>query len=117
MSQYLTPSIRDSFRYNADYKHLDKWHDADWQYRVLTNTNIDDDGLEEGYTQTIIIDTTDDLTIEDVFSAMSGLMSQGCSCEHDCCGHYFGGLSQVKSASHSHKSNKFILTANYSRNY
>lgn len=117
MSEYLTPSIRDSHKYNADWKHLDSWHDADWQYRVLTSTTIDEAGLEESYTQTTIIKTTDNLTIEDVFTAMSGQMSQGCSCEHDCCGHYFGGLSQVISAHHSHKSNKFILTANYSRNY
>ena len=37
----------------------------------------------------------------------------GCTCEHDCCGHWFGGVSKIR----TNGPREVIVEASYSRNY
>lgn len=109
----VRPSIRKTFKYNPDYAYLDDWVEADWTYSVTHSVTHHDDDLEESVRVITTILTSRELDDDDIHAAFQGELAKGCSCEYDCCGHYFGGLSAVSQLSRL----EWRITASYSRNY
>jgi len=111
--EWITPRIRKTFRYNADWSHLDEWEDAVWSYAIVNQSEQHDGDLEEGVRVIATIMTDNAVNKDEIEAAFRGELVKGCSCEHDCCGHYFGGLSNVTQLSRL----EWRITAAYSRNY
>ena len=49
---------------------------------------------------------------DDIISALHDLVRHGCSCEHDCCGHYHGGAEEIID-----RHPIYLITAVYAPNY
>lgn len=104
---------RTTRRYNPDYAYLDNWEALSWSWSELRFNNVyryDDD---DGYTQLQHILIKGDAILEDVYEVLRDNNLRGCSCEHDCCGHYFGGVRGVTRLN----DHEYIIESSYSRNY
>lgn len=109
----IRPSIRKTFKYNPDWSHLDEWEDADWTYTICRTGEEQLDDCDDSVKTTMIIVTSRPVTDDEIHAAFRGELAKGCSCEYDCCGHYFGGFSDAKQLS----AECWSITASYSRNF
>jgi len=120
---WFHPNIRKTFKYVPSCSHMDEWEPAEWQARVCSTGRVEDhndeDNMEDSHSIHTIIETDVVVTEEQVTEAFKGDLAEGCSCEHDCCGHFHGGLTRVIPFDH-HKYNtgkSWLLVSGYSRNY
>jgi len=100
-----------SHRYNPDYAYLDSGEDLDWYWWIASETKSYDD--EGGVYYNHLINVIGEHTIEDFKDVMRDEFRRGCSCEYDCCGHYFGGAGTIKQLSKC----EYIVVAAYHPNY
>lgn len=87
-------SMRLTHGYTNGWSHLDKWHD-------MGTARIVDMGKrrqrEESYSQTQILEVNaPGYRPQNIMRALYETLRFGCCCEHDCCGHYFGGASRIR---------------------
>ena len=61
--------------------------------QVIGEQVITDDGesIEAEY-HLRLIDNVEGVTNEDIRTALKTFFRKSCSCEHDCCAHWFGGM-------------------------
>ncbi len=99
-------------KYNADCSELDDWSDNYIEYATIGNQTVEteEDGCYNGYE---VVRTKGNLTEEYAFKFLQEEFRRGCSCEHDCCGHYHGGLDKVIKIA----DDKFLLCVSYCPNY
>lgn len=87
-------STRITHRYNVGWSHLDKWHDMGTARVVDMGKRRES---EETYRQTQIIEVkAPGYRPRNIMRALRETLSFGCRCEHDCCGHYFGGPTHIR---------------------
>jgi len=103
-------------KYNPDCSHRDKWAYLDWNWRVLSRHIKYDYDDEGGYAKTYRIKTNKSVPREELRAVMRDAFIKGCSCEHDCCGHYFGGLLDIDRPD-NRKKNEYLVHTSYSPNY
>lgn len=81
--------------------------------REVSRTITEDDGevfTKECYVR--IMDEPEGITPDQTREGLRGLYAKSCTCEHDCCGHYFGGImSDIL-----YKAGMYEFTAKYFRN-
>ena len=81
-------------KYNPDYAHLDEWEKIGTA--TLWHQDRQFDEMEyspdDSYTQEVMAELNEPYARADVEQALRDQMRWSCSCEHDCCGHYFGGV-------------------------
>lgn len=114
---YTNAEIRRTFRYVAAYAHLDQYEPADTEIRITEgpmNTRHDVCGIPE-VSQQIYIRTVSPMSAADIRDFLSGEYDKGCACEHDCCGHWFGGARRIRQA--NKRGTRFTAIVSYSRNY
>jgi len=100
-------------KYNPDCMENDEWSDTYIEYKVLGEKIISESN-DGSYSKTVTIRTKlDNLTKQIVYDYLVDEYLRGCSCEYDCCGHYFGGIRVVKKINNS----KFRITLSYTPNY
>lgn len=116
MSSYMQAYVQDTHKYNPDYAYLDKGHYEPWYWRILSERFYPGEDYDEWGTLKIRIKVKGNTTRSQIWDAMNDHYQQGCSCEHDCCGHLHGGLYGVEKPS-NRKKNEWILTVWYGRNY
>jgi len=117
--EWFNPSIRKTFKYVASCSHMDEWETADWKARVTATGKVFDENdveIEDDHAVHTVIATDTDVNSVQVEEAFRGDLARGCSCEHDCCGHYHGGLYRVIQL-HEHDKKHWLLIASYGRNY
>lgn len=89
-------SCRLTHRYNTGWNHLDKWHDIG-QARIVDLGKRRDEDHGESYRQLQVIEVkAPGYRPRNVIRALHETLRFGCRCEHDCCGHYFGGASRIR---------------------
>ncbi|MHA1220156.1 MAG: hypothetical protein ACTSQB_00305 [Candidatus Heimdallarchaeota archaeon] len=100
-------------KYNADCKELDDWSDEFLEYFEIEGEIIDEQD-EGDYSKYLIIVTKKScLSEKEIYEFLKDEYVKGCSCEHDCCGHYFGGINKVIRI----LDNRFMLSLSYAPNY
>jgi hypothetical protein len=118
-------------KYNPDWSHLDSWETLPWTWRILSKqSNAEGFGYDDGYRTVMRIKVYGEHDQDDLINVLRGHFRRGCSCEYDCCGHYFGGLTLTKfdnSADYStgkflvvpanNRKGEYIITTSYSPNY
>lgn len=77
-------------RYVPAYSYLDEWDVQDFFIKEVRGRVVYGKDWDSGYTQWIYLTTSRPVTRDEMRDALS-IYSRGCACEHDCCGHYFGG--------------------------
>jgi hypothetical protein len=77
----------------------------------LEEMNDSNDDLSDATEIAYIIKTGADLTDEEK-AEIRETLRRGCYCEHDCCGHYFGGVNSITKI----WDGKYIALAVYERN-
>ena len=112
-------------KYNADWSHLDDWEVLDWEWDQINDPDgydVGDDGVAFNY----VIKVKGSCTDEEFYQVMADEYRRGCSCEHDCCGHYFGGVHKIRSLSEvefdmnsdrKRLNPAYVVTASYNPNY
>jgi hypothetical protein len=85
------------------------------RYKELSSK---DNGVD-GYFETIkadivirVINSPDEIDISQVKDAIREEYNRGCRCEHDCCGHLFGGII----GDVVYKSSLYFFKVSYNRN-
>lgn len=103
--------------YREEYNHLNRAHFIG-RVKILTpkvtyeeaRCSLDDTTI---YTTNIRLPRSmASISTDDLRSALRSYWHQGCTCQHDCCGHLFGGLTRMK----RNKRNVWIQ-ASYQRNF
>lgn len=89
-------SVRLTHRYNTGWSSLDKWHDIG-EARIVDLGKRRDEDHGESYRETQIIEVkAPGYRPRNIVRALYETLKFGCRCEHDCCGHYFGGASRIR---------------------
>lgn len=86
-----------TFQFNTGWSHLDKYNDIGTATIVRRDERVWDDNGEAG-SQIVVLRVEIDnppVKFEDIKEAIEDTMSFSCRCEHDCCGHVSGGVSEV----------------------
>lgn len=81
-----TLSINRSKMYRAGYKHLDDWEDIG-EYEEYIGEPTEDDGESKEFP--VIARVESDESHDTVVEALQDMAQNACTCEHDCCGHWF----------------------------
>lgn len=87
---------RETHNYTSAWKHLDRWSDIGEASVVAFGDESDPDSNGEagsGWSLVRIDRLEPDFTVQDAIEALADEYSYGCKCEHDCCGHRFGGAN------------------------
>lgn len=93
MSTKIELEIRRTFNYNAGWSHLDKWESLGTK-RLIGKAKESNDG--ESYSGTLLYLVNSDASKEDIKEALLEGERHACTCEHDCCGHFFGSASNAR---------------------
>jgi len=121
MEIYSAVSARRTFRYNADWSHADEWEEltdkrgSNIGLKIINGSELVEDDICEHSVQWHYATFTAPVTLKDARAVIHGIKSQSCSCEHDCCGCWFGGAHEIKQKGRNGR--KFIFQTIYSRNY
>ena len=110
---WIEAEVNTTHTYNPDYKHEDTWENRSWCWRILSDKTED---YEERRINRIRIKTDKTVSIRALDRSLQDYFVKGCSCEHDCCGHWFGGLDSIKRPK-NRKKNEYMITVSYSQNY
>jgi hypothetical protein len=87
-------SMRLTHGYVTGWNHLDRWHHLGEARVVDCGKSREDD---ESFRQTQIIEVNaPGYRPRNIMRAIDATMRFGCRCEHDCCGHYFGGATKIR---------------------
>lgn len=106
-----------SKRYNADWSSNDEFADMDFMAKVVYGkVNQDGDEYDAGYHYWAYITTSRPITQEQFDELCYTNFRRGCSCEHDCCGHHFGGAHSYK-AKHNMKQTRWAVELHYAPNF
>jgi hypothetical protein len=119
MNKWIEGSYNASKKYNADYAYNDEWVDCDWSWRILSDHKVEtpEDIVDHDFrSNTLRIKTDEKVSKKILYRVLGDYFERGCSCEFDCCGHFFGGLRDLKKPT-NRKSNEYIATVSYSPNY
>lgn len=88
---------RQTRRYREAYSHLDQWEQIGTAEIIRsTKTKIASDGNRHAYLSLIKVKAEPDATPVEIADAILDTYQQECRCEHDCCGHMFGGARHAK---------------------
>jgi hypothetical protein len=87
-------SMRLTYGYNSGWSHLDKWHDMG-SARIVDLGKHREDFDSFRQVQIVQVDAPG-YRPRNVMRALRETMSFGCRCEHDCCGHFFGGPARIR---------------------
>ena len=98
MSTKTDLEIRRTFNYNAGWSHLDKW-ELIGTTRAMGVIREKNDGESFRRTQLFLVNS--DASKEDVRDALMERERFGCTCEHDCCGHFFGSATNARQVPNS----------------
>lgn len=106
-------------KYNPDYKHLDNHEFVGTMTYGSDPTRPDtsDNSYECNVTEHYIArvePVSPHIRVSVIKKAIEDHFRTGCSCEHDCCGHSFGGVRQIKYLGDGHL---YSITCGYARNY
>jgi len=110
---YNIVETRTERKYNPDCMENDPSIVQDWKFRILSE---DVDWTSNTMLLTVRVKVTTELTAEQVRAGLYDEYLKGCSCEHDCCGHLFGGIHDVERP-YNRKKNEWILKVSYHPNY
>ena len=113
MKKWTAAKYNGSRKYNSDYAYNDEWVHCNWKWRILSDRKING---TESYGHTMRIKTSSKVSDKILYRVLSDYFVQGCSCEFDCCGHWFGGVVEVEKPT-NRKTNEHIVTTGYSPNY
>lgn len=117
MELMLSKLVKGAQGYNPDYAHLERT-----VYVAKVNTHeveryvIDEDDLDERtHTRSLVwvVERAVDATDDEIKAGLFRAYRAGCSCEHDCCGHWTGGAVEVI----KQEDGVWSVKAHYSRNY
>jgi len=95
---------------------VDRWDTFDWTFteaRVGDERDYFDDGSQRVYYAIQL--SRDDVPHAEIRQVLRDRYGADCCCEHACCGHLFGGLTELYQE-HA-EPNKWIAVAQYSPNY
>lgn len=87
-------SMRLTYGYNSGWSHLDKWHDMG-NARIIAAGKHRESHDSFRQLQIVQVDAPG-YRPRNVMRALRETMSFGCRCEHDCCGHHFGGPVRMR---------------------
>lgn len=79
-------------RYVPAYDYLDQWIDQDFTIKEVCGRVQYGEYWDSGTTQWVYLTTSRPVTRDELEAALV-IYDRGCACEHDCCGHMFGGAS------------------------
>jgi len=117
MKVYLYKLHKGAQSYNSDYRHLEETDYVATAMMERTESMImDEDSLDESADFTHraeIVELAEGATDEDIKEALYRNASKSCSCEHDCCGHWFGSARLITKEDDTH----WIVKSHYARNY
>lgn len=98
---------RATHKYITAYDHLDSWV-AIGKYRALNSVNFEEDWeTAKSFIRVKVRSIFDD---DQIARALYDNFADGCSCEHDCCGHWQTRTSDVKRVS---KDNWIVWLSHY----
>jgi hypothetical protein len=104
-------------KYITSYSHLDNWEFIG-QVEYFKSDDYGDESYDEDESvrqdNLVIVYLAESHTREEAESALRDMARKGCNCEHDCCGHYFGGISSNFTWLDS---STVRFTSTYQRNY
>jgi hypothetical protein len=106
-----------SKRYNPDWASQDNHVQMDFLAKHVSGKVIDDgDDFDSGYHYWVYVSTNKPITDEQFRELCYTNYRQGCSCEHDCCGHYFGNAN-TSTMKHNKKRTKWAVELHYAPNF
>lgn len=91
-------------------------------YKIIAHGILDDTRVQfdeefdmtEPETQVYMIDIEDGEAISDeTRDNIRNRFDERCSCQHDCCGHRFGGVSNIATM----REGRYLVTVNTQRNF
>lgn len=115
--KYHRAECRMTYRYNADWSQNDDWNSPDSLFvKVISGQSFEDgDEFDSGYTHWQEVTFNKPVSRLLANAILRGMFARSCSCEHDCCGHYSGGVHEVRKASKNGR--HWICSTHYSPNY
>lgn len=97
MAYTFDGEIRVTHQYRDGYSELDEWIDAGFKVKVLGGARkIINDKHGENVTIIYHVRAPKNVRPELVRYVCNGQFATGCTCEHDCCGHWQSFLSAFK---------------------
>lgn len=112
--------IKGRATYNPDWSHLEKAKYVG-TIHILSNIQGEDqeyqDAIDETYSYKVLVmekGRACGATNDEIKKALRFEWAAGCSCEHDCCGHFFGGIN---SKIVRYGDSCWTFESSYSRNY
>ena len=104
-------------KYNPDHQYLDNrefvgtmTYGSDPTCRDIDTS----DGSVTKHYMARVEPVSPNIRVSVIKKALEDHFRVGCSCEHDCCGHSFGGVRQIKYLGDGHL---YSITCGYARNY
>tara|TARA_B100000029_G_scaffold129524_1_gene123028 strand:+ start:278 stop:625 length:348 start_codon:yes stop_codon:yes gene_type:complete len=115
MNKWIEARCNISNKYNYDYAYLDDWEYFNWSFRILSEKEKQYTEYDS-YVNILRIKTNTRTSKKTLFKVLRDYFERSCSCQHDCCGCFFGGLVNLKKPT-NRKNNEYIATVSYSPNY
>jgi hypothetical protein len=99
-------------KYNPDHKHLEEVEELPWSWKIEMEEPVK---VPEGEGSRMLIKVEGEMAqpgMVEVREVLAFYFKEGCSCQHDCCGHYSGGLHEIMQLN----SRWYLVTTKYYRN-
>lgn len=103
-------SKRLTYHYTTGWDHLDKWHEMGTARIIREGKRREED--ESMRVLQIVEVKAEGYRPANIIHALRDAMSFGCRCEHDCCGHFFGGPARIRKL----RGNRYAVLLTASRN-
>ena len=122
-ASYDDLKVRRTNKYVGAYRHLDSWERIG-SVKCMMSIPKGEHGYEN-YRRTLVVSTAldsnyeevHDVTIDTIIGALKSVYtSEGCACEHDCCGCVSYRPTSIKHLGHNLGYEFFIVKMSYSRN-
>lgn len=105
-------ATRESGPYRPSYRHLNTTEDLGFEVKVVKGRpSLDDDG---GISYALYLTTAQPVARRDMIDALA-VFERDCRCEHDCCGHYFGG-AHYRTLRSNNRGTRWTVRVAYARN-
>ena len=108
-------------KFVPQWRHEDPGHEfTGVTMRAVYGRSRTNDEIEAETTYLIYARFSRPVTLREANDAAYDAFAEGCSCEHDCCGHWHGGAYIEANSRHSRSTKprrSWVLRASYSRNY